>query len=107
MVVSNQVFAFLLVMECGILALLMIPYYFIRRRSGVAWANLPVYALWSYFLYLLGGGVADRIEAVTRIYLAAFGLLFFQGVLIVVIVYMILMKLYGHAEDDSVESSEQ
>lgn len=100
---SNQLFAFLLVLECIILAVLMIPYYLIRRRSGVAWANLPVYGLWAYFLYLLGGGVSDRMAAVSRIYLTAFGLLFFQGVLIVVIVYMILVKLYGPQASNSSE----
>lgn len=93
---SNQLFAWLLVMECGILSLLMIPYYTELRRAP-ALAALPVYALWGLFIFIMGGGIKDNVLAGIYIYAAALGLLFFQAILIVTLIYSLT---YGNKKND-------
>lgn len=86
---SNQLFAWLLMMQGGTTGILLILYFFIKRREPMALVSSLINGLFGLFFWLLGGGVKEPAQAGIYIYATALGLLFSQFALIAVLLYHI------------------
>jgi len=92
---SDQLFAFLLVMQGLLIAVGMLWYFFFMRREALSILSALVNVLFAYFFWLLGGGVKEPAQAILYIRATAYGLLFAQFAMIVFLLYHAVVGYRG------------